>query len=252
MYQFLHIEPFDQAVLRAAAANTVSNMDIIQGCGLGEESSYRALLCGFWPYVDEFERAIDRRMLRMLPRRQLTRLYGEYHTRVFLHGAIQALAEMREEEGSHAQLWRGDATARGFPLEGPAPVCYGVRQLTQCTYTDSPVLFFAHLATTEFVAEELTQYLLASPGFMPVLHPGGRWPWGEAHLPHPGGVSHLEVDLDLARAMHLSEESARRPDDAEFDVERRLGEADERISYEILRRLGDFHQAAQEVGRVSW
>jgi hypothetical protein len=56
------------------------------------------------------------------------------------------------------------------------------------------------LAGTELVAEELSRFLVGSPAFTR-LFSRQRWVWGEVHLaPHGDGPSHLDIDIDLARA----------------------------------------------------
>jgi hypothetical protein len=65
-------------------------------------------------------------------------------------------------------------------------------------------MFFATLAGTEFIAEELSSFLAGSFRFTD-LFTRKRWIWGEVHLaPHDHGPSHLEIDLDLARAYAAS------------------------------------------------
>jgi hypothetical protein len=56
------------------------------------------------------------------------------------------------------------------------------------------------LAGTEFIAEELSHFLIESEDFIN-LFSRRRWVWGEVHVAsHDRGPSHLDLDLDLARA----------------------------------------------------
>jgi len=65
------------------------------------------------------------------------------------------------------------------------------------------------LAGTEFVAEELSAYLTRQPAYLQQFS-RKRWIWGEVHLiPHDDGPSHLEIDLDLARAYSEDDRSAK-------------------------------------------
>lgn len=81
-----------------------------------------------------------------------------------------------------------------------APLADGVRDLIVEAYLPDHVRFFAVLAGTEFIEEELGALLVKAPKFVD-LFDRKRWAWGEVHLfPHDEGPSHLEIDLDLARA----------------------------------------------------
>jgi hypothetical protein len=76
----------------------------------------------------------------------------------------------------------------------------GVEALVARSYTKNMPSFFATLAGTEFIAEELSRFLNSSPAYTG-LFTRKRWIWGEVHLaPHEDGPSHLDIDLDLARA----------------------------------------------------
>ena len=230
---------FDVVGLRDAAAATVASSSLIRraagtdsGGRGGQVNAARALHIGFWPFVREFELAIDR---RRLPRSPLTRKFDSHHgsnrvSQIF-KGLREAVAEMRKEEGSHAAHWIKDASCLGVEsLEGP--LLPGVTKLIDAAYVDSLPQFFAVLAGTEFIAEELSSYLTEKKAFTD-LFSRKRWVWGDVHLiPHDHGPSHLEIDLDLARAYSPDETSTRAA----------LHEA-------VLAVIRGFGQAANEVDR---
>jgi hypothetical protein len=151
---------------------------------------------GFWPFVREFELAIDK---ATLPRRPLRERFGSEDFRQKFVSLAEEVREMKREEGSHAAHWKKDADCFGVTdLEGP--VVPAVQKLIDLSYTKDLPLFFSVLAGTEFVAEELSSFLLSSPEFVRQSS-RKRWVWGEVHtMPHGDGPSHLEIDLDLARA----------------------------------------------------
>jgi hypothetical protein len=166
----------------------------------GNKAAAIALKIGFWPFVQEFELAIDQ---QALPREPLTRKFGDRVMRRIFVGMARAVREMKSEEGSHAAHWRKDAECLGVRELGNDRVP-GVQALIDRAYTKNLPDFFAMLAGTEFIAEELARFLIESEDFT-TLFSRRRWVWGEVHLaPHDDGPSHLEIDLDLARAYDSS------------------------------------------------
>jgi hypothetical protein len=117
--------------------------------------------------------------------------------RVFVRMA-RSVREMKSEEGSHAAHWRKDAECLGIRELGNDCVP-AVQALIDSAYTKNLPRFFATLAGTEFIAEELARFLVDSEDFTN-LFTRRRWVWGEVHLAPHDGPSHLEIDLDLARA----------------------------------------------------
>jgi len=187
---------FDLQGLRHYAHRVVSQSSLIRGAGCGDGSAAAALMIGFWPFVRDFERAIDE---QRLPRCPLAERFGAARLREIFIGLASAVREMKREEGSHAVHWRKDATCLGLGELGDHRVP-AVSALLESAYTKDLPRFFAMLAGTELVAEELSRVLLGSPAFTG-LFSRRRWMWGEVHLaPHEDGPSHLDIDLDLARA----------------------------------------------------
>ena len=89
------------------------------------------------------------------------------------------------------------------------PVAAGVQALVDMAYSKELPRFFAVLAGTEFIAEELSAFLVGKRPFLD-LFSRRRWVWGEVHVaPHEDGPSHLEIDLDLARAYSPDDSSAK-------------------------------------------
>lgn len=200
MYALLFAEPVvDRAALRADARDEVRFSPLIRACAAGDEPAAVALLQGFWPFVTAFEKAIDAQVKR-LPLRPLMQRFGHTRIRRFFAEARAAVREMKDEEGSHAALWRQGARQFGIRLSSDDRVP-GVDALLENAETDDPVEFFCWLAGTEYIAEELGAFLCGSPRFVS-LFPDGRWTWGEAHIAEHDGPSHLEIDEDLARAYH--------------------------------------------------
>lgn len=202
MYALLYGEAFvDRVALRRQARDEVMNSSLIRECAEGNRSAAIALLEGFWPFVDAFEKAIDRQVSR-LPIKPLIERFGQERVRTFFSEARAAVKEMHEEEGSHAKLWQQSAVQIGASLDSSA-VCIGVENLLKNAKNSDPVQFFCWLAGTEYIAEELSAYLCRQEGFLN-LFPERRWVWGDAHIEQHEGPSHLEIDEDLARAYHPS------------------------------------------------
>ncbi len=184
------------AEVRAIVSDGLRACSLIQRAWLGEPRAIAAMHIGFWPFVREFELAIDK---ATLPRRPLRERFGAEDFRHKFVSLAEEVREMKREEGSHAAHWKKDADCFGVSdLEGP--VVPAIQKLIDLSYTKDLPQFFSVLAGTEFVAEELATYLLSSPEFTGQSS-RKRWVWGEVHtIPHDGGPSHLEIDLDLARA----------------------------------------------------
>lgn len=200
MYGFLFAEPLvDRLALRAHAREGLLGSPLIRACRAGDELAIRGLLKGFWPFVQAFERSIDFQV-KKLPLRPLIARFGQARIKRFVAEARSALSEMRDEEGSHAALWLDGAITIGLDLRRVEPV-RSVQTLLDNAETPDPTEFFCWLAGTEYVAEELAAYLCRAPAFLDSF-PDRRWRWGEAHAMAHDGVSHLEIDEDLARAYH--------------------------------------------------
>jgi hypothetical protein len=189
-------EFFNLRGLRDYAAQVVAASSLIRAARSGSREAAVALKIGFWPFVREFELAIDR---QALPRHQLAHKFGEQQTRRTFLGIARAVREMKQEEGTHAAHWSKDARCLG--LESLDGECVpGVERLIARSYTKNMPVFFATLAGTEFIAEDLSRFLNGSSAYTG-LFTSKRWIWGEVHLaPHGDGPSHLDIDLDLARA----------------------------------------------------
>ncbi|BCK75342.1 hypothetical protein AA0242T_2174 [Acetobacter aceti NRIC 0242] len=208
MYALLFAEPvLDRDVVRVGTREGIFSSPLIRACAQGDRASIRALLIGFWPFVQAFERAIDQRVGH-LPLRPLVERFGQSRVKTFFSEAREAVREMKEEEGSHALLWVAGAKELGIDLNADQyPQLSSVENLIQASTSDDPVEFFSWLAGVEYLAEELSAYLCHAPAFISTF-PSGRWIWGEAHNAHDHhGPSHLEIDEDLARAYHPSNDS---------------------------------------------
>ena len=191
---------FDLTSLRQSATDFVRGAQLLRKARAGDKTAAIALKIGFWPFVEGFEIAIDQ---QVLPREPLTQKFGaQVMRRVFVRMA-RAVREMKSEEGSHAAHWRKDAECLGVRELGGDCVP-AVQALIDRAHTKNLPRFFATLAGTEFIAEELSRFLVDAEDFTS-LFSRRRWVWGEVHLaPHDDGPSHLEIDLDLARAYDAS------------------------------------------------
>lgn len=190
---------FDMAGLRGLARQEVEASSLIRRAACGEMRAAQALHIGYWPFVHEFEIAIDQNA-SMLPRHQLVVKFGERKVRHVLLTAARAMREMKKEEHVHSLHWLKDAQNLGLTALDRDTTAAGVESLVQSAYNERRVDFFAVLAGTEFIAEELSRFLTSSPAYVD-LFARKRWVWGDVHLiPHDHGPSHLETDLDFARA----------------------------------------------------
>lgn len=118
------VDFFDLTRLRARARTEVEGSDLIRRAGSGDRQAAIALHVGFWPFVREFELAIDR---RTLPRQPLRSKFGRpsgatavASINTVLAGLANEVRNMKEEEGSHAAHWCRDAAECGVAsLDAP-------------------------------------------------------------------------------------------------------------------------------------
>jgi hypothetical protein len=199
-----NLEFFNVRRLRRRASQVVRQSSLIGRAWRGDRDAAVALKTGFWPFVREFEVAIDR---QFLPRQALMERFGDRRARRVFIGMTRAVRDMKREEGSHAAHWMKDARCLGV-AEIDGPCVPGVRALIERSYTKHLPAFFATLAGTEFIAEELSRFLVGSKRFTD-LFSRKRWMWGEVHLAaDEDGPSHLDIDLDLARAYGTAADAA--------------------------------------------
>jgi hypothetical protein len=204
---------FDVEGLRAAARDFIHRTPLVISAGAGHREAAVALHIGFWPFVRDFELAIDQ---HGLPRAPLMKKFAGGRAgqpegasvRATIIALANAVREMKEEEGSHAAHWIKDAQHLGLS-DLDSNTLPAVQALIHAALTLDDVEFFAALAGTELVAEELSAYLVAAKPYTD-LFDRQRWVWGEIHMaPHDHGPSHLEIDLDLARAFSSSDAEAK-------------------------------------------
>ncbi|HKP62822.1 MAG TPA: hypothetical protein VJV78_39065 [Polyangiales bacterium] len=191
--------------MRRRAREVVRSSSLIGHAFHGDRSAAEVLHIGFWPFVREFERAIDR---HPFPTRSLIRRFGPA-ARDKLHVIAGDVRAMRDEEDVHSKHWQEDARSLGLQsLEGP--IAPKVVELLRRAYAKDHTRFFTVLAGTELVAEELGAFLISSRAFTE-LFDRKRWIWGEIHVAsHGDRPSHLDIDLDLARATASDPQDAAR------------------------------------------
>ncbi len=219
--------PFNLENLRTQARHRLRALPLIQRASQGDVDAAQALHRGFWPFVREFEQIIDR---QLIPRAPLWERFGRSaDIRQCILAVAGTVRQMKDEEGSHAKHWVRDARELDVHLGAATEALPAVHALIQAALRREMPDYFAVLAGTEIVAEELAAQLVGSADFTR-LFGRGRWVWGEIHLLAHEGPSHLEIDLDLARAYCR--------DDAE---------AQERLPTQIIRTIELFERAAREI-----
>lgn len=214
-------EVFDVAGLERLALEVIDRSSLINRCLAGELLAARSYFIGHWPFVDEFPQAIDMKVSKL----PLGPLYAKYDRHVVRRVVIAnnrtlealssqenkavsdafdvSLIEMKGEELDHAQHWIADARNLGVSKEEleRAIAVDGIKALIRCAYVDDIAEFFANLTAVELMAEGLGKRMSPRPSSFTQLFTRGRHIWGEVHVEaHGDEPSHLEMDLDLARA----------------------------------------------------
>jgi hypothetical protein len=222
-------EFFNTKLLRELAHAEVVNSPLIRRCMTGEFLGAQALSVGFWPFVAAFEGAIDARLGNGgLPREPLYQKFDKTKAKTQLvrvartirdlarteiealfAGAGEALREMQIEEKTHSAHWKKDAENLGIGSDtlDRAGAVEGINQLIAGTYNRELTKFFATLAATEFIAEELAAVLAFNTRYTDHFR-RKRAIWMEVHaVPHEE-VSHLDIDIDLMRAYSTGEDTS--------------------------------------------
>jgi hypothetical protein len=182
--------------LRAHARMQVDTSPLITACRDGDIVAIKALMIGFWPFVDGFEKAIDR---HPYPIRPLVGLFGKDRVRSYFAEVGIGLKSMVEEEQEHAGWWYRDTKeGLGISLKNEESLSFIAELLAGAEFPDM-LEFLCHLAGTEYIAEELSDALCTSEKFT-TFFPNNQWRWGNVHLIKHTGPSHLQIDEDLARA----------------------------------------------------
>ncbi len=205
MYALLFSEALvNRSEMRVFTREKIYSSALARGAAHGDKETIRAMMIGWWPFIQAFERAIDVRVGH-LPIKPLVQRFGQTRIKAFFSEAREAVREMKEEEGSHAILWADGAKEFGLDLFGTHyDTLPSVQKLIANADSEDPVIFFSWLAAVEYIAEELAAYLCHAPKFTS-LFAKKKWTWGLAHDEHEhDGPSHLEIDEDLARAYYPS------------------------------------------------
>ncbi len=229
---FPDVDFFQASSLRALARQRLRQLPMVARASLGDVDAAIALHTGFWPFVREFEHVIDQQRLPRAPLAARFPALSPRALRAAIAGIAASVGEMKADEGSHALHWRKDALALGVGL-GDQEASPAIAELLTRAQTKDLPEFFAVLAATEIVAEELSAFLVESPAFTQ-LFARKRWVWGEIHLATHEGPSHLDIDLDLARAYSPS-----------------CQEAHLRVTAEVRRTIALFEQAVVEI-QAEW
>ncbi|MFM7640749.1 MAG: hypothetical protein ACKO45_04275 [Cyanobium sp.] len=195
----------ETTALRHLTVRAVVDLPLIRGAGHGDAHAIKALFCGFWPFVRDFQTLV--RSDTFFPIDPLITRYGRAATVQTLRFMKTSLDQMAKEEGLHAELWRKGAHEAGFDVDAlRGPWLPAVDTLLSFPRNHSPSsknphLFFCHLAATEYGAEEISRFLVQQEAFIRWFPESKRWHWGDIHLlDHGHGPSHLMIDEDLAQA----------------------------------------------------
>ena len=166
-------------------------------------AALRGLILNYWPFVDTFPKQISTAAARML---QGTPLVGyNYEDLSKLWELASALLQgMKNDEMAHRELWI--KTAHSLGVDGQLGRDKPLDEVNQviATIGEAADRFTTLLrfVTVEIVAESLSATLLASDAFKATVDGPGRQ-WFVAHVTHePEGLTHEELALRLAMAIH--------------------------------------------------
>ncbi len=195
--------PFlDESKLTDLAGTVIDTSPLMRLVYAGNYPAIVAYYVLYWPFVRDFELVINERGRELLRyRKKLNARFSDGDT--IIRSIAQAVAEMMEEEGTHAKIWQKDAKNTGIDSLDSDIVAPGVLKLVEAARTAPLWMHYCILGGTEEIAVGLSKRGVASPPFLG-CHTIGRSLWSEVHLKAdpPGRPSHHQIDRDLARALY--------------------------------------------------
>lgn len=171
--------------LKEETLEKVSNSPLTQGCAKGYTESLRALMIGFWPFVDSFPDIINSKYARSGNR------------------GAQILAEMEQDERGHRILWLQTCEVLAIDEKEmehePLP---RMRRLIQVIGEDTqPYISFLRFLGVEIIAEALSVALMEHAPFQEQLGERGQ-EWFKVHLNavnEAHATSHEALTIRLAK-----------------------------------------------------
>lgn len=205
MNSVTHNEPADRpnwvSGIKEEVHRKVRTCTLTAGCRQGDHACVKALVIGFWPFVDAFPGIIKDRYLNVSD----TELDSQARV---MQRAAQILARMENDERSHRDLWLCTAEAMGLDptrdlVRNPlAEITALIEQMRG--ESDLATVFLCFVAV-EMVAETLSQELLASEAFCDMLNERGKV-WFKVHVAHEG-TTHEQIAFRLAMAHYRDEDT---------------------------------------------
>ena len=207
----------------------VESSPIIQGCARGDVSHVRALITGYWPFVDAFPKIIFRTLYstkKYLLKPHFILTFGPLMLRGIHTMNAKVTKEIQSDEAAHRDLWIQTAAALGLTIKDlrnqkAIPEILHLNE-TVGEGTDFFIRYLRFVAV-EMVAEEISRVLLASAPFSELVGESGQ-EWFHVHILHDlhEGMSHEELALRLAWIFYFIDHQSEEPQ--EKDVSRTIHE----------------------------
>jgi len=195
-----------QARIKAEAYDKVLACPLMRGCAEG--SGYpRALLGGFWPFVDAFP-AIIRETYENLPAAAANETVRRFLKRSapILSGTLRG---MEDDERAHRRLWLRASQRAGLAEDQLYQwrVLPEIKALSDAIRTEGQLARrLLYFAAVEIVAEGASRYLSQAPRFVEAMGEEGMQ-WFTLHSVHPDDATTHEalaynLALSVKRAAH--------------------------------------------------
>lgn len=178
---------------------------LVQGCAnwVAGPAYARALLGGFWSFVDAFP-AMVRDTRLQLPAATIEALRGSLASDTGDIMARAALHDMESDESMHRDLWVRSAGRVGLTEAAlhTWPALPEVRTITDALQTEPHLARrLLYFVAVEVVAAEASRHLLQAPRFVEAMGEDGSC-WFTAHLTAAdGATTHESVAYVLAVAL---------------------------------------------------
>ena len=190
------IPPWLQDIKAEARAKITANR-FADVCCQADAVAMRGLVIGLWPFISEFPRILIRAAARSAKHDSFT---DRELANTVLHRGPQLLLGIRRDEENHRKLWLETGAALGlqYPTDYERPVLPESRAWIDAVGMESDVSrLFLRFAAIEMIAEIVSKEFLASNRFRDTL--GGRGcEWFRVHAEHSQGMTHEELELQLA------------------------------------------------------
>ncbi len=204
------VDKFNQGIpdwftnVKRKAADKIQNLNLAGACAQANGNAIKALVLGFWPFVDVFPSHIEQATWALVRGKRLSEAQKRDLPEL-MRSVRGLLPSIRDDEENHRLLWIETAEAIGISreeLQTYRDTATEMQSLIAITAAPAhPATKLVQFSTVEVVAEALSRTLLASDSFKTRVGKRGLR-WFQVHAQHNGEDTHETLTLRLALALN--------------------------------------------------